>query len=447
MSSGEPASEEDRRLEEHLARAGEHLKSDRLDAAEQEVFAALAVRPGDLRARNLRGLILFRAGRHEEAFEVYTELLKICPNDAALRLNLGLVELRMGRYTDAARDLRQVVEIEPANLRAHGYLGLALLRSGDLPGARDAFGRAGQFDRQSQVEARMAELDAEGDRVALRYAANEGSRMLDQEQPFAAVELEAQPEGTEGSAQVGMHETPVAILGSESGAGAGDRNVDSPLKTLQLTPPLSVAAFATARLLRPGALGDPFALAEGGLLVIRIDGRLCTRTLGAIASTGQLEFKPLHRRVRGRASEESFGEGADAMLLALGHGLMVVAPRGQNLQALALSEDIVYLRESGVFSFEEALHWESGRIPGSEMLRVVQFRGTGRVVMRTARAVVTLKLESDATLFIEASSLVGWIGRVVPRLVCQESGEPSPYLECTGEGVLILEDPPQVSLP
>lgn len=225
-------------------------------------------------------------------------------------------------------------------------------------------------------------------------------------------------------------------------ADRGDGELDSANKALHLTPPLPVSAFATTRLLRPGGLGDPFASADGGMLIIRIDGRLCTRTFGAIASTGQLEFEPLHRRVRGQISDELFGQGADAMFTALGHGLMVVAPRGHHLQALALFEDIVYLREDSVFSFEEGLHWENGRIPGADAQRVVQFRGTGRLVMRTARAPFALKLEPDATLIIEANSLVGWIGRVVPRLMRQEGGEPSPYLECTGEGVLIVEEPP-----
>jgi uncharacterized protein (AIM24 family) len=205
-----------------------------------------------------------------------------------------------------------------------------------------------------------------------------------------------------------------------------------------------VTAFALERLLRPGGLGDVFAIADGGMLVVRVDGRLSTRTLGAIASTGQLVFEPLKRRVRGQATDEPFGHGAEAMFQASGHGLIVVAPRGARFTALALAEDIVYVREPLVFAFDEALHWENGRVPGAEgeLLRVVQFRGTGRLVMRTGRAVFSLKLEPDATLFVDASTLVGWIGRVVPRILRGEGGEPTPYVECTGEGVLILEDPP-----
>jgi uncharacterized protein (AIM24 family) len=207
---------------------------------------------------------------------------------------------------------------------------------------------------------------------------------------------------------------------------------------------MPVAAFATARLLRPGGLGEPFALAEGGMLVVRVDGRLPTRTFGAIASTGQLTFEPITRRVRGQPTEEPFGEGADAMFMAQGTGVVVVAPRGARFTALQLADDIVYVREAGLYSFEEMLHWENGRVPagGPDSMRVVQFRGTGRIVIRSARAAFSLKIEPDAPLYVEATALLGWIGRVVPRVLHGQDGEPTPYVECTGEGVLILEEPP-----
>jgi uncharacterized protein (AIM24 family) len=195
-------------------------------------------------------------------------------------------------------------------------------------------------------------------------------------------------------------------------------------------------------------LGEPFALAEGGMLVVRVDGRQPTRTYGAIASSGQLVFENMTRRVRGQPTEELFGDGPDAMFCAVGHGLIVIAPRGARFTALALSDDIVYVRETSLFAFEESLHWESGRVPGAggtDAMRVVQFRGTGRLVARTARAAFALKIEPEAPLYVEATALVGWIGRVVPRVLHGEDGEPTPYIECTGEGALILEEPAPAS--
>jgi tetratricopeptide (TPR) repeat protein len=399
----------ERRLNEHLQRASERLRADKLDEAEREITAAVALRPDDLRVRNLRGLHLFRAGRYEEARTIYLELATVHPDDAALRLNLGLVELRMAKHAEAAVNLRRVIASEPDNARAQGYLGLALMRLGELPAARDALVKGGQTELAKQVEERIAH--AEGTPAAA------GAPV---EAPLAAVELEE------------------PIDEAKRGAGSARRPGE-----LVLRPSMPVAAFATARLLAPG---EPFALAEGGMLVLRVDGRLPTRTFGAIASTGSLTFEPLLRRIRAQPSDEPFGDGAEAMFVAVGKGVMAVAARGARFELLSLADDILYVRESAVFSFEESLGWENGRVPGggAEGLRVTQFRGHGRVVLRTVRPLYTLKIDPDAPLFVEGTTLLGWIGRVVPRVLRGEGDQPTPYVECTGEGVLILEEPPAI---
>jgi len=433
---------DERRLAEHLQRAGELLRGEKLDDAEREIECALRIRPQDLRARNLRGLFLFRAARYDEALAAYLELCGAYPNDAALRLNLGLVELRVGRHAEAAENLKRVVAAEPDNARAQGYLGLALMRAGELAEARDAFHRAGQEELARQVEERMAHLgeEAVAARLDLRRAANEGEKILDADQPFGAVELEAPVDEAKrgGAWQLRVPGERPPLPGPEGPAPSGR------FEPLVLSPPLPVAAFATARLLRAGAMGEPFALAEGGMLVVRVDGKLPTRTFGAIASSGQLTFEPLMRRVRGQPTDEPFGDGADAMFQANGHGLVVVAPRGAKFTALSLADDIVYVREASLFAFEENLHWENGRVPGGgpDSMRVVQFRGTGRLVVRAARAAFSLKIEPEQPMFVEATTLLGWIGRVVPRVLHGQDGEPTPYIECSGEGVLILEEPP-----
>jgi hypothetical protein len=53
-----------------------------------------------------------------------------------------------------------------------------------------------------------------------------------------------------------------------------------------------------------------------------------------------------------------------------------------------------------------------------------------------------VKLAPDRVLYADADALAGWIGRVVPRLVQPAAGGKSsaPFVECTGEGVLLLDD-------
>jgi tetratricopeptide (TPR) repeat protein len=440
MHSSDPGDE--RKLADHLQRAGELLKSNQLDGAEKEIEAALSLRRDDVRARNLRGLFLFRGNRYEEAEKIYVELCDKWPEDAALRLNLGLVELRMGKFGEAAANLKKVIAAEPDNGRAQGYLGLALMRTGELQQAHGAFLKAGQTELARQIEVQLQQKKDGAQAVGeLRDAAAHGQRTLEkEEQPFAAVELDAPVE------EAGRHNVGEWQL-REAGQAAplpGGVEAASPLRLLPAEP---VTAFATRRLLRAPTSDEPFLLADGGMLVMRVDGRLPTRTLGTVASTEGVTFEPLFRRVRAQSTQEAFGEGAEAMLMAVGHGRIVVAARGARFSVLALADDILYLREPTLFAFEESLAWESGRLPGGgaqgDAARIVQFRGHGRVVLRTSRSIFTLKTE-EAPLFVEQGALLGWIGRVVPKQAHGEDG-PAPYIECHGEGVLILEEPPTIS--
>jgi uncharacterized protein (AIM24 family) len=179
--------------------------------------------------------------------------------------------------------------------------------------------------------------------------------------------------------------------------------------------------------------------------VVNVSERVHTRTVGAVSSSAALTFEPLRRRVRGQPVDEVFGDDQDAVFSASGRGTLVVTPRGGKFALLRLEDDIVYVREGMAFAFETSLAWENGRMPGAgpDVLppRIVQFRGQGRLVLRSERELFSLKVEPDAQHIVDAGSLVGWFGRVQPRLLRGEQGEPTPYVECNGEGMLLIEQP------
>jgi uncharacterized protein (AIM24 family) len=425
----------------HLKAAAEHLRAERLDHVRATLERLTGLAPDDLRVQNLRGLYLFRVERYAEARDVYRMLVVDHPSDVSLRLNLGLAELKLGDNPAATESLRMVIEAEPHNQRAQGYLGLALMRSGDLRGAKVAFQRAGQHELEERVARRLVELEEEGSlqRTELERAASQGSSLLDAEQPFRSVDGE-----------VGETSAP-SMAGRWQLRAAGERlplPSDDPLARtppLRIHPAEPVASFASARMLRAAAGGEAFALAEGGLLVTSVVDRVYTRTIGAVASSSSLTFEPLRRRVRGQVVEEAFGEEAESMFLAAGRGAMLVSPRGGHFLLLRLEEDVLYVREGYAFAFEDTLGWENGRMPGAaadvEPPRIVQFRGQGRVVLRSSTPLFALKLEPEASHIVDALALAGWIGRVQPRLLRTEQGEPTPYVECSGEGVLLIEAP------
>ena len=447
--------EQEQPLNLHLQRAGELLRNDDLVGAEQEVARALELGgAADVRVRNLLGLVHFRAGRLAEARDIYQELVAGDPEDPGLRLNLGLVELRLGRYQEAVAHLALVTEKEPRNQRARGYLGLALLRSGDLAGARRAFLEAGQGDLARQVEDRIAPgmVEAlEGSALAVRHIAEDGLRAVEERDlPFASVDTERRgggestgPAADSGwqvrrSGDVGAAATPAGA----APAPAAPTAPPHPIELLRVDLPVPVTEFATQRLVARGVYGEPFGLTDRGMLIIRIDGQLSSRATGAVLSTGQMTFEPLYRRERGRFTEDPFGGEADGLSRVSGKGLILVAPQGQRFTALSLQNDIFYLREPAVYAFEDTLHWENGRVPGgAEWYPVVQFRGSGRLVVRTVRSLACVKVTPEDSTYVEPETLIGWIGQVSPRVLEELEEAPASYLECKGEGVLLLEEP------
>lgn len=232
----------------------------------------------------------------------------------------------------------------------------------------------------------------------------------------------------------------------------------SPLVSAPPRPPkdargvLGLSAFVSDRELSPPPGGAPFAVNSDGLLLVAVRGNLPTRSVGVVVSSGEVSYDPLPRRARGRTLNESFGDGVTGMFRARGQGLMVISPRGGHFVALELQEESLYLRESMTFAFEDSLHYENGRLPGSgpaagyvgmpdELSRVVQLRGSGALVLRSERPLFTMRLASGQTGFIEVEQLVGWLGRVIPSLLTDANGQPTPYVECSGEGFLLVEPP------
>ena len=117
-------------------------------------------------------------------------------------------------------------------------------------------------------------------------------------------------------------------------------------------------------------------------------------------------------------------------------------PGKRTFTAVMLDDDIFYLREDLVFAFEATLRWENGNVPGLRgQLPVVQFRGDGAVALRTREPLVRVKLPPQGVVFVDATRLAGWIGRVIPRAVVPPTGGPmgEVCVECTGEGVVLVE--------
>jgi tetratricopeptide (TPR) repeat protein len=447
---------------------GELLRRDEVAAARVELAAALLLRPDDLRALGLFGLACFRQSAFDDALPVYQRLVELRPNDASHRLNLGLVYLKVGQAHLAIRELGRSRELDPSQPRTVSYLGLAHARAGDYGQAFEAFLRAGQ----EQLALEMEQYLSEEERAAIRARVAGGEArparrnelgldsdvyetverreavIVDDEDggsPFDDSDLDEEDEheaAIEEFDDAGVITKAVALAVPSSAASVTGMRVGVGHQA-----PSALTELATQRLIRPEDGDHPFEIGAGGVLIVRVGERILSRSNDMVVLYGDIAFEPAHRRVRGTASSERFGEFDHAMSIVSGPGYMVFAPGGQCFTAVALDDDILYLRESLVFAFEDQLRWENGHVPGSNpqlraTMRVVQFRGNGCVALRTRRPLLSLKLAGDRPVHVEARVLAGWIGRVVPRVVPAPPGgtSRSVFVECAGEGVVLLED-------
>jgi uncharacterized protein (AIM24 family) len=208
-------------------------------------------------------------------------------------------------------------------------------------------------------------------------------------------------------------------------------------------PPQPLSEFATSRLVRPEDGDHPFEISAGGVLIVRVQDKVFTRTEGVDVTGGKLAYEPAMRRARGQNRAEPFETDGRPMFTVTGKGHLIAAPVGGQFTAVSLDDDIFYLREDLVFAFEPALRWENGHVPGSRnRVPIVQFRGHGAIAFRTERPLLAVKLAQEKVLYVDATALAGWIGRVVPRAVTPADSGPASelFVECTGEGVVLVQE-------
>ena len=446
---------------QHLTRGGELLRSDRVHEAKAELEKALALKPGDGKILNLLGLACFRLEEYERARTIYRDLVGKQPYDSSLRLNLGLVHLKMGDVDQAIEELDQARTMDPKQVRTVGYLGLAYARKGEYAKAREAFLQAGQDDLAREMEQHLLAEEVAASTGAASAGPDPSPSPTATVTPSVAPAAPVAPSSGNGAPREEdrtFEESPTIPSEPPSGVvvepvptsvvSAAVRAAKPPVPQHAVTSagegheaPVTVTDFATQRLIRPDDGNMPFEIAAGGTLIVRVRERILARTDGVIVSGGDLEYELATKRVRGRTTDEPFGTPKRPMYIVTGQGHLVAAPRGGRFVALQLVDDIVYLREDLVFAFEEQLRWENGGVPGTRgTLKVVQFRGEGCVALRARRPPLTVKLAAERILYVDARLLMGWIGRVVPRLVAS-GDDPDPFVECTGEGVILVEEP------
>lgn len=484
----------DDRFDQHLIAGGELLRQSRLADAARELEAALAIDEHSGKALALLGLAYFRGGKFAEARPVYERLVQLAPADGAYQLNLGLVYLKLGEADLAVGALERSRDLDPSSNRAVNYLGLAYARGGRFAEAYQAFLIAGQADLAREIAENLAPEERATIEAGVRRPAAAAppvpvvvippitpppppapapepapvaaaapapepepepelrfeSADPTESQRFIKRALEEEPPHEESKVMEisggGVVEEPargaisraVAQASPAGGGGTGLRVAAGS------RPPQPLSEFATARLVRPEDGDHPFEISAGGVLIVRVTDKMFTRTEGVDVTGGKLTYEPAMWRSRGQNRAEPFETDGRPMFTVTGRGHLIAAPLGGQFTAVSLDDDIFYLREDLVFAFEPALRWENGHVPGSRhRIPMIQFRGAGGIAFRTERPLLAVKLAQDRVLYVDATALAGWIGRVVPRAVTPADTGPAAselFVECTGEGVVLVQE-------
>jgi uncharacterized protein (AIM24 family) len=180
----------------------------------------------------------------------------------------------------------------------------------------------------------------------------------------------------------------------------------------------------------------PFFLGPDGL-AIDVHHELLVRLHGLVAIVGSVEVKAEKRRMRGRATLESFGEGADQLQRVNGRGIVYLEAGKHNFHSLTLNDEGAYLREDCIFAFEETIAFENGTITGQLGFEIalVNLKGEGRALLKLGGALKSMPVAIERPTVVPLSRLVGWLGRMTPRLI-GFAGQGA--IELTGEGHVFL---------
>lgn len=122
----------------------------------------LAAHPDDVNVLGLRGAILVKLNRFDDAEAVLRRTISLAPAFAKPYEDLGFVLHESGRHGEAVEMLKNAVRLDPSLELAWLHLGKSLTQLGNGPDADTAFERAFELNPEKGKLAHAAELHKDG---------------------------------------------------------------------------------------------------------------------------------------------------------------------------------------------------------------------------------------------------------------------------------------------
>ena len=191
----------------------------------------------------------------------------------------------------------------------------------------------------------------------------------------------------------------------------------------------------------------PVSLHVSGVVLVQAATGFATRieAVRSMAYAVGQSSAVLQRRARGRLLDEPLGGPSSPVVEIAGKVELVLAPSGgHRLWPIQLEEDALYLREDTLMGFEMGVSYDNGRLPvgDGDAIPMVQLRGPGVVIVSLPDHVASIEVAAGRSTSVRGGSVIGWIGRVVPRaLVTSEApGGSRGFVAFAGEGMVLLDE-------
>ena len=379
----------------HMYRGAELLEQNRIGEAKEEIEGALRLQPSDPKGQDLMAVTYFRMGMYPRAIVLYEDLVTQFPDHLTPRVNLSLCYLKTGQADRALEHLQHVVEKHPEHERAWAYLGLVHERLRDFERARVCFERAGN----KRMVRRMIDLATGDPKAGVRLAAAEAFHELDEGEIEFSLAADFAP--------------------GDGGSWEALRRPSAP-------------PAAPVRDLLPRLTFEQRVSRSGNSVLVRVDKGFAARLdrVSAFGASAPLvECTSLMRRSRGRSEDVALGSAARPLSIVNGASWFVLQPvDGRTLCSLELQDDTACVREELLVGLDESLSYENGRLPvgEGEASGVVRLRGTGTAIADFPRDHHSIVVE--ASVMVRRESILGWVGRLVPRPVGSD------FVAFSGEG-------------
>jgi len=444
----------------HLYRGSELLQDNQVELAKDELERALLLQPRDVEGQGLLGVVYFRLGLYPRAIDIYDRICRVAPAEVAPKINLGLCYLKTGQLALAHQALEEALALEPEHKRAWAYLGLIFQRQGEFGKACTSFERAEQSTMADRMRLLEEQEHAEGAALLrddhpheLRNAAEGAFEELEYgKDPFAV-------------AQSTEHATSSGTSGRWRAIELGEETLPQPARL----PRTAMAALPDAEL----AIEQPDTeRADLPVSAVPLEQFVHTRSLGSLtgrqatlldASTVHISLvRPfavragrvrsvtlrsdawnesrLMRRSGARGFDEPLGGASDPIVCVATQGELVARSPGHVLTLMQLNDDCMTLREENILGFDCRLRydWTRFEIPGADALSLLEFSGTGLLILRWSSPPRSLGIAERCTL-VHAQDVAGWTGRVVPNAVdpAESPGKLRGFLGFTGQGTVL----------